>query len=211
VPSRDLSYRQRLFLVHYLAGESAGNATDAARRAGYRKPRQAGSRLLSHVAIRAAIRARLERFECKIDDVLRRLVTIARADITDFIALERGGQGWRIDLRAARAQDLTAAIRKIEPGPDGPQIELCDPLKALELLGRFHGRRTGPERRQAQERLELRRQELGCSDPSAVDRPAVVAAAGARAADCRQGRAEGGILHPSQAADVSGGQGGCAH
>jgi len=207
MPKRgDLNVRQRLFLVHYL-GESAGNATAAARRAGYRKPRQAGSRLLSNVAIQERLEGHLSRLECGIQQVLQRLSTIATADIGDFIALERRGQGWRIDLGRARARGLTQAIRRVEPGPDGPQIELHDALKALELLCRFYGLWRRPERRLAQQRLDLIRQQLGQPDGSAVDWPAVVAAAEQRAADRRQDLGEGGTLDASQAPDGSGGQG----
>src|SRR5271157_3045588 len=41
---RPPSYRQRLFVEHYL-GESSGSAVDAARRAGYQWPEKLGPRL----------------------------------------------------------------------------------------------------------------------------------------------------------------------
>ena len=54
---RPLSYRQRLFVEHYL-GESAGSAVDAARQAGYRWPEKLGPRLVEKPGVPAATNTR---------------------------------------------------------------------------------------------------------------------------------------------------------
>ncbi len=44
--SRPLTFKQRLLVEHFL-GESAGNAVDAARRAGYGSPERVGRRIVA--------------------------------------------------------------------------------------------------------------------------------------------------------------------
>ena len=49
-----LNFKQRRFVEAY-AGEASGNATEAARIAGYRSPNTQGPRLLSNIAVQEAL------------------------------------------------------------------------------------------------------------------------------------------------------------
>lgn len=114
-----LTLKQRLFVEAYL-GEAMGNATEAARLAGYkgneitlaavgaenlRKPQI--SKLLSERVARAAMTA---------DEVLDELTRIAKTDWQQFVDIQTGRNGEVI----------------------GATLQLKDKLKALELLGRYH-------------------------------------------------------------------------
>lgn len=81
-----LSPKRRAFVLAY-CGEAGGNATEAARRAGYAAPTNQGSRLLTFADVTAAILAlRAPEEETRIATIqeLRELWTrIARGEITD--------------------------------------------------------------------------------------------------------------------------------
>src|SRR5271156_6668669 len=97
---RDLTYKQKLFITHYL-GVSNGNATDAARRAGYRMPEEQGRRLVRKSTIRAAIDAKLASVALSQDEILARLSEIARGDVLDFVRVDVAG-GVQVNLKRAR-------------------------------------------------------------------------------------------------------------
>lgn len=132
-----LTYRQRLFVAYY-AGEAKGNGTKAARLAGYAVPDVEAVRLLGNARISAAISARTAAVALSQDEVLARLSDIASADIGPFLTTNALGDPG-VDLEALRAAGLTHLIRKIRPTLHGVVIELHDPVRTLELLGRYHG------------------------------------------------------------------------
>ena len=142
---RELTFRQRLFVSYYL-GEAGGNATDAARKAGYPHPNTQGPRLLVNVRIRAAIDAKLDSVALSADEVLARLSELASSDLGDYIVFRRDGS-WSIDLKRAKKARRTGTIRKLkfrrESGEDGTvdhiEIDLYDKLAALDKLARHHG------------------------------------------------------------------------
>jgi hypothetical protein len=131
-----LTYRQRLFVCAYL-GTAAGNATEAARAAGYAQPHSQGPRLLANVGIRAAIAAKLAGAALAAEEVLARLSDMASADLADFLAISP--KGHRVDLAKARRAGKTHLIKKLSPTRYGLAIELHDARGALELLGKYHG------------------------------------------------------------------------
>lgn len=102
--------KRRAFVLEYLR---TGNATEAARRAGYSHPKEEGVRLLSFAAVRSAIeafRAPAEESEiASVDELRRRLTRWLRNGVIDA----DGG-----------------ALLAMEPK---------DVLKALELLGKSQG------------------------------------------------------------------------
>jgi hypothetical protein len=139
-PPRDpaidgLTYKQRLFVDFYL-GVSHGNATDAARRAGYSNA-EIGRQLLRNITIRAAVEANLSAV-LSAKEVLARLSEIADGSIDDFISLTEAGEPVS-NLTRARKAGKMHLIRKIKPGPSGTAIEIHDPIRALEKLGQYHG------------------------------------------------------------------------
>lgn len=132
-----LTYKQRLFVAAYLGG-AKGNATEAARMAGYAVPHPNGFKVLRLPAVRAAVEAQLKSAAMPAAEVLARLSEIASADIYDFITVDRKG-GWKVDLRKARKAEKTGLIKKIKDTEHGTEIELHSPLEALKELARVHG------------------------------------------------------------------------
>lgn len=133
----ELSYKHRMFVEAYL-GPSAGNATDAARRAGYRTPHPTGLRLLQKATIRAAIDAKLDSTALTTSEILARLSAIASANLDDFGDISPMG-GFTLKLDKAKRRGKLHAVRKLKSTEDGPEIELYNAMDALEKLGRYRG------------------------------------------------------------------------
>jgi len=157
---RDLSLRQRLFVEVYLS--NCGNATDAARRAGYKGSANAlgvqGHQNLRNPKIRAAIDERLKQHRMAAEEVLTRLSDIARADLFDFIRTTK--KGWEIDLDKAMKSGKTHVIRMLRQGKYGTEIETYDRLRALELIGRYYGLWNRHDRALRRRFLEVMRQKV---------------------------------------------------
>ena len=152
---QDLSYKERLFVEFYL-GETNGNATESARRAGYRWPDKQGSQLLGKTRISAAIAARVSDVAMSANDVLARLSDIASGSLGDFVKIGEDG-GFSFDLRKAKRRDKLHLVKKLknkketryERTGDGDdtrpvtveqlEIELHAPQNALHKLGQYHG------------------------------------------------------------------------
>lgn len=132
-----LNFRQRMFVLAYL-GEANGNATEAARIAGYAEPNTQGPRLLVNVGIRVAIDAKLNHVALSADETLARLSDMASADMADFTD-PSGEDGFTLNLAKARASGKTHLIKKLAHTKDGVRIELHDAQGALEKLARYHG------------------------------------------------------------------------
>lgn len=100
-----LSEKQRRFVEAY-CGPAMGNATDAARRAGYAHPGTQGPRLLENVGVSAAIkemtRPRRDAAIASTQELLEILTTIAR-----------GGVGDGDEKRGVEDKDRIAAIDKL--------------------------------------------------------------------------------------------------
>jgi phage terminase small subunit len=126
------------------------NAAEAARRAGYgdKASRQIGDENLSKPYIQEYIEKRISEKAMSADEVLLRLGEIARGSLKQFTKT-RDDDIWP-DLTAAAAQENFHLLKKIKPkrrvgGKPGDEwveteveIEIHDPLKALELLGKHH-------------------------------------------------------------------------
>jgi len=141
------SNRRRVFVEEYLR---SWNATEAAEIAGFAHPRQAGSRLLSYVDIRAEIKQRIDEKAMKADEVLRRLSDMARGDLGDFMDIE--SMSFDISLQKAKELGLTHLIKKVkqrtittldksgeETETNTQEIELYSALEALQTMGKYHG------------------------------------------------------------------------
>lgn len=121
-PAKDpdrLTLKQRLFVEAYL-GEAKGNATEAARLAGYKGSNKTlqvvGAENLSKPIISKLLTERVERAAMTADEVLDELTRIAKTDWQQFVDIQTGRSGEVI----------------------GATLQLKDKLKALELLGRYH-------------------------------------------------------------------------
>lgn len=110
-----LTLKQQLFVEAYL-GAAKGNATEAARLAGYRQPQSQGPRLLQNVEISSRVRAKLDAVGMSSDEVLNELAAIGRADWREFVEVAYNRNGDVVDAK----------------------IILKDKVRALELLGKYH-------------------------------------------------------------------------
>jgi phage terminase small subunit len=108
---------KRLAFVDAYLGDQKGNATGAARAAGYAKPEQEGHRLLKNAEVRARIDEVLRERALSRDEVLAELSEVARAEWRDFLQIRRDKDGEILDVR----------------------MDLGGKVKSLELLGKYHG------------------------------------------------------------------------
>ena len=100
--------------------------------------------------------------------ILRELQTLALARATDFLAIRDGA----LDIKSTDAlpPELTAAIASVEKTSTGLRVKFYDKLKALELLGKYHGLfepgsgRGQPKNNLLQAILESTRGELSVCD-----------------------------------------------
>lgn len=104
---RGLTEKQRRFCEAYAA--NGGNATDAARQAGYAKPVQQGPRLLGNVGVQQALEA-------------------LRQETTSQAIADR-----------EERQAFWTSIMRGEPTRDGEAPQIKDRIKAAELLGKSQG------------------------------------------------------------------------
>lgn len=128
-----LTAKQCKFTEEYLI---CWNASEAARRAGYRWPYKVASMLMARPCIKELIAQRITEAAMSADEVLHRLAEHARGSMADFVD-ERG----RIDLERARAAGKLHLVRTYrEAGRgNGASIELYDAQAALEKLGKATG------------------------------------------------------------------------
>ena len=141
--------KQRLF-VEFYCGEARGNASEAARLAGYSDVAHDGYRLKKHKEVWAAIEAALKERTLSGEEVLERLTQHANASIAPFIYSR--GDVVMIDLSREEAQEKLHLLKKVKTkrktGGDfdkgtnweeiTTEIELHDPQAALVHLGRHH-------------------------------------------------------------------------
>lgn len=112
--SKKLTPRQKMFVREYLIDL---NATKAAERAGYSKntAKEQGSRLLTDVAIAAAVaektEQRLEKLDITADWVLRELRLLAGSNMLDYVKITDDGKAV-VDL-SRLTRDQAAAITEI--------------------------------------------------------------------------------------------------
>ena len=127
-----LTNKQRVFVEEYL---KCWNATEAARRAGYKHPNVRGPENVVKRSIQAKIAERLAEKAMDADEVLARLGDQARGDLGDFLDLD--DKGVRINL--GKSPGKTHLIKKVRETEHGLAIELYDAQSALEKLGRALG------------------------------------------------------------------------
>lgn len=153
-----LPLKQRLFVSYYV-GKARGNATLAARLAGFGSPRMAGPRLMQNDVILEAIEAKVSAVAMEADEVLARLSRQASSDMGDFLAPPHDpDDAPRFDFVKAKRRDQLGNIKTIKRttktihrGDAPPEVEVkvelqvFDPRPALETLAKFHGLTYEPE------------------------------------------------------------------
>jgi phage terminase small subunit len=145
--SKPLTLKQRQFVDAYV-GQARGNATEAARIAGYSDPEQSGWQNKKKVDISAAIEAELKLRTLGADEVLERLTQHAQGTLRHFVYLS--GDNVTVDLGTEDALAHLHLLKKIKTkrktgGKEDDrweeietEIELHDPQAALVHLGRYH-------------------------------------------------------------------------
>lgn len=134
-----LTLKQELFIEAYVA---TGNATEAARRAGYRGNdvtlQSVGRENLGKPLIAAAIASRTAeaRDAMGADEVLEILTAQARGDIGDLAR----PNGTLMSIIEAKKAGVSRLVKRLDAGPLGvTRIELHDAQAAATTLGKFHG------------------------------------------------------------------------
>jgi phage terminase small subunit len=107
------------------------NASEAARRVGYKWPEKQGPR--NKLLMQPEIDARLDEMAMPANEVLARLGDIARADISNFLN-DTGG----IDWEKVREQGQLIK-RVVHQKGSRATIELHDAQSALQHLDKYHG------------------------------------------------------------------------
>lgn len=150
VDADGLTVRRRMF-IEYLTGKALGNATKAARLAGYACDNQlslnaTAGRLLRNVGVKKAIARRFAQ-KFSPDDVRSAIVELAQANMGNFLSVGDDGQP-TFDWKAAASAGAIGQVREYsEDGfdtSDGPTIikrkfKIHDRLRALELLAKMNG------------------------------------------------------------------------
>lgn len=134
-----ITLKQALFCEYYFITHSA---TKAARLAQYANPNVSGSRLLTYPKVRRYLAVRFASVTAAASEVLARLTRIARADIAEY--LDANG---KVTVKDAALTGDTSVIKKYESKTRKTRmgatettvtLELHDPLKAAELLGKHY-------------------------------------------------------------------------
>jgi len=123
--------KRKVFLEEYL---KCWNATEAARRAGYKHPNVQGPTLVNLSIIKDEIDKRMREKAMDANEVLARLAAQARGDIADFLNTEV--PGGILDLEKAEELGLTHLIKNITWTKQGVRVELYDAQAALVHIGR---------------------------------------------------------------------------
>lgn len=126
------SQKEKRWLDEYF---QCWNATEAARRAGYKWPDKQGWQ--KKVKFADAITERLRKSAMSADEVLHRLASHARSDLGAFLV--KDGKKITVDWNKLVEAKLTHLIKSIAPTAHGTRIEFHDAQSALVHLGRHHG------------------------------------------------------------------------
>jgi hypothetical protein len=131
-----LTLKQRRFVEAYL-GRANGNATEAARLAGYSDPEQSGWENKHKQAIQDRISERVAEAAMPADEVLSRLASIARGSLCPFVEVTPDGR-WRTDLSQPAALENFHLLAELGYTEHGPKLKIHDPVQALVQIGRHH-------------------------------------------------------------------------
>jgi phage terminase small subunit len=126
------STKEQIWLSEYL---TCFNATEAARRAGYKWPDKQGQEKKAKFA--AEISERLAERAMSADEVLQRLADQARGDASDYLTIDHNIV--MLDLEKMKADGKTHLIKRYSDTKNGTVIELYDAQAALVHIGRHHG------------------------------------------------------------------------
>lgn len=133
--AKKLTGKQAAFVDFYL---QSFNATDAARKAGYKgsdkQLRVIGSQNLTKLNIQAAIAKRTKSRTMDTDEALSILAEMARADLGDFLHIDHNYT--IVDLQKAKDEGKTHLIKSFQGASKiaGSKVELYDKKGAVETI-----------------------------------------------------------------------------
>ena len=135
---RGLTYKQQLFVDEYLI---SGNATDAARKAGYKGNDNTlasmGKENLRKPQILAVIESHLESSKITADETLQGLSDMATSDISDFVRVSGGLP--IVDFDKAEKAGKLHLIKKLTMSDGKISFELYSKQRALETMAKHYG------------------------------------------------------------------------
>ncbi|TET13676.1 MAG: terminase small subunit [Dehalococcoidia bacterium] len=129
-----LTSKRRVFVEEYLR---CWNATEAARRVGYKHPNKLGPRLVKVGIIAEEIKRRIAEKAMATDEILLRLADQARTDMGPFVI--ESDDNLTLDWEKLKEAGLTHLVKSLTPTRYGTKIELHDAQAALMHLARSHG------------------------------------------------------------------------
>lgn len=122
------STKEQIWLIEYY---KCWNATEAARRAGYKWPNKNGP--ANKVKFADEIKAHIEEIQMGADEVLIRLAEQARGDHSKYMT------PIGIDIKALIEDGKAHLIESIKPNQYGKEIRFYNAQSALQLIGKHHG------------------------------------------------------------------------
>lgn len=180
-----LTDKQRMFVESYL---QCWNATEAARRAGYEGDANVlavtGHDNLRNPKISEFVSMRISEAAMSADEVLKRLARYARGSLKPFMT--QGGDTLWPDLGTSEALENIDLLKKIKPkrrtgGRDENQwtedeieLELHDPMRALELIGKHHKLFTEKTEVTGKDGGPIQHEDSGMSDSERAKRIAAI-------------------------------------
>ena len=129
--------KRRVFVEEYFKCKM--NGTEAARRAGFKHPVVAASKLMKVNIIRDEIEKRLAALKMDSNEALRLLTDHARYDLGPYLKFDDVTGEARVDIRALKEAGLTHLIKGIVPTSKGDRVDFVDKQYALNLIMKAHG------------------------------------------------------------------------
>jgi len=131
---RKLTLLQERFINFWF--ETGGNATEAARLAGYSPKAPTGSLTLDKPNVQEVIVKRLENEAIKANEVLWRLGQIGRMDVSPYV--KQDGDTLSVDVNRLIEDGNGHWIKSIKHTPNGDVVELYNKQRALEQLLKYY-------------------------------------------------------------------------
>lgn len=141
---RELTPKQRAF-VNFYVGEARGNATKAARLAGYAGEdevlRSVGHENLTKLHIRQAISERTSEYAMSPEEILAEYADIARnSSVVPFVDNETFGKPTlMLADKDGKLRPEARFIKKVTVTTDSVAVEVYDRVTALDRLAKYHG------------------------------------------------------------------------
>jgi len=141
--NKKITNQQRAFVEFYLQTWQAGNS---AKRAGYKNPSVAATRLLQRKVITDLIDQRMNDESMITNEVLARLTQMARVNIGDFFVFDdpdpKTGAVSKVSINWDAVRACGFLIKRITWSGGFPGIELYDSQYALQLIAKARGMLT---------------------------------------------------------------------